>query len=49
MLNGDILTDIDLTGQIAQHERTGAKATLALAPSTTRARTGSCTSTRTAR
>jgi len=34
MLNGDVLTDIDLTGQIAQHERTGAKATLALAPVT---------------
>jgi mannose-1-phosphate guanylyltransferase len=32
MLNGDVLTDIDLTGQIAQHERTGAQATLALAP-----------------
>ncbi len=32
MLNGDVLTDIDLTGQISQHERTGAKATLALAP-----------------
>ncbi len=32
MLNGDVLTDIDLTGQIAQHERTGAKATIALAP-----------------
>jgi mannose-1-phosphate guanylyltransferase len=32
MLNGDVLTDIDLTGQIAQHERTGAMATLALAP-----------------
>jgi mannose-1-phosphate guanylyltransferase len=32
MLNGDVLTDIDLTGQIAQHERTGAKATLALVP-----------------
>jgi mannose-1-phosphate guanylyltransferase len=32
MLNGDVLTDIDLTAQIAQHERTGAKATLALAP-----------------
>jgi mannose-1-phosphate guanylyltransferase len=30
MLNGDVLTDIDLTEQIAQHERTGAKATLAL-------------------
>ena len=32
MLNGDVLTDIDLTEQIAQHERTGARATLALAP-----------------
>jgi mannose-1-phosphate guanylyltransferase len=32
MLNGDVLTDIDLTGQIAQHEATGAKATLALVP-----------------
>jgi mannose-1-phosphate guanylyltransferase len=32
MLNGDVLTDIDLTQQIAQHERTGAKATLALVP-----------------
>jgi mannose-1-phosphate guanylyltransferase len=32
MLNGDVLTDIDLTKQIAQHERTGAKATLALVP-----------------
>jgi mannose-1-phosphate guanylyltransferase len=30
MLNGDVLTDIDLTGQIAQHEASGAKATLAL-------------------
>src|ERR1700733_11049042 len=30
MLNGDVLTDIDLTAQIAQHERTGAHATLAL-------------------
>ena len=30
MLNGDILTDIDLTAQLAQHERTGARATLAL-------------------
>ncbi len=50
MLNGDVLTDIDLTGQIAQHERTGAKATLALvARRPTRARTGWCTSTRTAR
>jgi mannose-1-phosphate guanylyltransferase len=30
MLNGDVLTDIDLSAQIAQHEHTGAKATLAL-------------------
>ncbi|MFN8204927.1 MAG: NDP-sugar synthase [Solirubrobacteraceae bacterium] len=30
MLNGDILTDIDLTAQIAQHEATGAVGTLAL-------------------
>jgi mannose-1-phosphate guanylyltransferase len=30
MLNGDILTDIDLTAQLAQHEQTGARATLAL-------------------
>jgi mannose-1-phosphate guanylyltransferase len=32
MLNGDVLTDIDLTEQIAQHLSTGAKATLALVP-----------------
>src|ERR1700674_994563 len=32
MLNGDVLTDIDLTEQIAQHERTRATATLALVP-----------------
>jgi mannose-1-phosphate guanylyltransferase len=32
MLNGDVLTDLDLTAQIAQHERTGATATLALVP-----------------
>src|ERR1039457_350381 len=32
MLNGDVLTDIDLTKQMAQHERTGAKAPLALVP-----------------
>jgi mannose-1-phosphate guanylyltransferase len=32
MLNGDVLTDIDLTGQMEQHERTGARATLALTP-----------------
>ncbi|HEY1688052.1 MAG TPA: NDP-sugar synthase [Solirubrobacteraceae bacterium] len=32
MLNGDVLTDIDLTAQIAQHHDSGAKATLALVP-----------------
>jgi mannose-1-phosphate guanylyltransferase len=32
MLNGDVLTDIDLTAQIAQHEQSGARATLALTP-----------------
>ncbi len=32
MLNGDVLTDIDLSAQVAQHERSGAKATLALVP-----------------
>jgi mannose-1-phosphate guanylyltransferase len=32
MLNGDVLTDIDLTAQLEQHERTGATATLALVP-----------------
>jgi mannose-1-phosphate guanylyltransferase len=30
MLNGDVLADFDLTAQLAQHERTGATATLAL-------------------
>jgi mannose-1-phosphate guanylyltransferase len=30
MLNGDVLSDIDLTAQIAQHEATGATGTLAL-------------------
>jgi mannose-1-phosphate guanylyltransferase len=30
MLNGDVLTDIDLSAQLEQHERTGALATLAL-------------------
>jgi mannose-1-phosphate guanylyltransferase len=30
MLNGDVLTDIDLGAQIAQHEAVGARATLAL-------------------
>jgi len=32
MLNGDVLTDIDLTAQLRQHEETGARATLALYP-----------------
>ncbi|MDO9410748.1 NDP-sugar synthase [Patulibacter sp.] len=32
MLNGDVLTDMDLSAQIAQHERTGATGTLALVP-----------------
>jgi mannose-1-phosphate guanylyltransferase len=30
VLNGDVLTDMDLTAQREQHERTGARATLAL-------------------
>ena len=30
MLNGDVLTDLDLTAQLAQHDRTGARATIAL-------------------
>jgi mannose-1-phosphate guanylyltransferase len=32
VLNGDVLTDIDLTAELAQHEGTGARATLALYP-----------------
>ena len=32
VLNGDVLTDIDLTAELARHERTGARATLALYP-----------------
>jgi mannose-1-phosphate guanylyltransferase len=32
VLNGDVLTDIDLTGELAQHERSGARVTLALHP-----------------
>lgn len=32
VLNGDVLTDIDLTAQIAQHEAKGARGTLALTP-----------------
>jgi mannose-1-phosphate guanylyltransferase len=30
MLNGDLLTDLDLTAQLGQHERTGARITLGL-------------------
>jgi mannose-1-phosphate guanylyltransferase len=30
MLNGDVLSDLDLSAQLAQHERTGARGTLAL-------------------
>jgi mannose-1-phosphate guanylyltransferase len=32
MLNGDVLSDLDITAQIAQHEATGAVGTLALVP-----------------
>lgn len=32
MLNGDVLTDLDLSAQLAQHESTGATGTLALVP-----------------
>jgi mannose-1-phosphate guanylyltransferase len=32
MLNGDVLTDLDLTAQLEQHARTGARATLGLYP-----------------
>jgi len=32
VLNGDVLTDIDLTSELQQHERQGARATLALYP-----------------
>jgi mannose-1-phosphate guanylyltransferase len=32
VLNGDVLTDIDLTAELEEHERTGARATLALYP-----------------
>jgi mannose-1-phosphate guanylyltransferase len=32
VLNGDALSDIDLTAEVEQHERTGAAATLALVP-----------------
>ncbi len=32
VLNGDVLCDLDLTAQIGQHEKTGARATIALYP-----------------
>jgi mannose-1-phosphate guanylyltransferase len=32
MLNGDVLTDIDVSAQLAQHDATGAQATLGLYP-----------------
>ena len=32
VLNGDVLSDIDLSAEIAEHERTGARVTLALYP-----------------
>jgi mannose-1-phosphate guanylyltransferase len=32
MLNGDVLTDLDLGAQLEQHERTGARGTIALIP-----------------
>ena len=40
MLNGDVLTDLDLTAQIAQHEATGAAGRWPWSESTTRPRTG---------
>jgi mannose-1-phosphate guanylyltransferase len=46
MLNGDVLTDIDLSAQIAQHEATGARGTLASCPSPTRPPTASCAARR---
>ena len=50
MLNGDVLTDIDLTAQLAQHERARrARARSRSSRSTTRAPTASCASPRTAR
>jgi mannose-1-phosphate guanylyltransferase len=32
VLNGDVLSDLDLSAEVAQHERTGARVTLALHP-----------------
>ena len=50
MLNGDVLTDIDLTAQIAQHEAHRARSGRSRSsPSTTRRPTASCACTRTAR
>ena len=49
MLNGDVLSDMDLSAQIAQHERTGARGTLALVPVEDPRRTASSAWRRTAR
>ena len=48
VLNGDVLTDIDLTAELEQHERTGARATLALIRWTTPRATASSRRPRTA-
>ena len=48
VLNGDVLTDIDLSAQIAQHERTGARRRSRLCRSPIPRPTASCTCTRTA-
>src|SRR5881227_3147886 len=42
MLNGDVLTDIDLTTQLEQHAQTGARATFALIPVEDPSAYGSC-------
>ena len=49
VLNGDVLTDIDLTAELQQHEQTGARATLALYRSRTPRAMGSCPPRRMAR
>ena len=49
VLNGDVLTDLDLTALLRAARDAGAVATLALTRSTTRARTGSSAARRTAR
>ena len=47
MLNGDVLSDMDLSAQIAAHGATVRVGTLALVRSRTRGRTGSCAETTT--